>query len=225
MQRQINLGPAPKRTKQEILESHAEECSRRAELATDSLIRYDFLDLAAQWLELVALHQVLEARRKEVNGSYRPSGRAQPEILIKREAWRRGQRAAFERAMRGGAGDDACRSGRYGERGHRRGRARSILCCQPRGHNAAPCCRHAGRLCRGSGRLQDRGRLAGVRLSYAYWPTHPHRRRGHRPALDTVAQHGGKIRLSRLLELPDTHGGENWQLRHLFEVPSRSCCC
>ena len=62
------------RTKQEILKSHAEECSRRAGLVTDPLIRHNFLDLAAQWLELAAFHREQDAERKEVNGSYRASG-------------------------------------------------------------------------------------------------------------------------------------------------------
>jgi len=92
------------RTKQEILKSRAEECSRQAELVTDPLIRHDFLELAAQWLELAALHRELEVRREEMNGSYRASGsKARPEILIKLESWRRDQRRAFEMATMGEA--------------------------------------------------------------------------------------------------------------------------
>ena len=92
------------RAKQEILKSRAEECSRRAGLVTDPLIRHDFLELAAQWLELAALHRELEARRAEANGSDRTSGNnARPELLIKLESWRRDQRTAFEMAMMGEA--------------------------------------------------------------------------------------------------------------------------
>jgi hypothetical protein len=94
------LGLSPMRTKQEILKTHAEECSRRAGLVTDPLIRHNFLDLAAQWLELVTLHRELEAEHEKVNGSYRASGsKPVPEILIKRDSWRRGQRRAFDKAM------------------------------------------------------------------------------------------------------------------------------
>jgi hypothetical protein len=81
------------RTKQEIFKSRADECSRRAALATDPLIRYEFLNLAAHWLELAAIKQELEARRE----------RASPEIVRKRETWISGQRKAFEKAMLGGA--------------------------------------------------------------------------------------------------------------------------
>jgi GAF domain-containing protein len=91
-------------TKQEILKRRANACSRRAASASCPLLRHQFFDLAAQWLELAAVQQALEAQRDYVSGCNRLSaGKARLEILNKREAWRRGQRQAFELALIGGA--------------------------------------------------------------------------------------------------------------------------
>jgi len=90
--------------KHDILKSRANACSRRAASASCPLLRHQVVDLAAQWLELAAVQQALEAQRDYVSGCNRVSaGKSRLEILIKREARRRGQRDAFELALIGGA--------------------------------------------------------------------------------------------------------------------------
>jgi hypothetical protein len=90
------------RTKQEVLNSHADRCFRRSALTTNPLTRHEFLDMAAQWLEVAAIQQELEGRSAQTN-ALASGSKAPCKILSKREAWLSGQRQAFEIAILGGA--------------------------------------------------------------------------------------------------------------------------
>jgi len=87
--------------KQQVLERHAEDCWRRAERLVDPLMRLNFLDLAAQWLELAALHQELEEERHEIDRSREGPVRKRSPAKAVRRSWRQYQRRAFEKALTG----------------------------------------------------------------------------------------------------------------------------
>jgi len=89
-------------TPQKTLRLHAEECLRRAGLATDPLIRLDFLNLASHWLDLAATSQEMETWRERLGRSNRiSSGKVLQETLFKFQAWRRCQAKALKFTMLG----------------------------------------------------------------------------------------------------------------------------